>query len=74
MAVIKWTKEYLEDEGFDGLVWPGICSCENIDLRPCEDQNEDCRPGYLVKCDGCDEYSHCLSEDKLYECYRENTA
>lgn len=44
---------YLKENGFDGLMCPGIsCSCVLDDLIPCIDNYfEHCTPGYKVPCD-----------------------
>jgi hypothetical protein len=41
-------KEYLKENGFDGLQNGGECGCELSDLAPCVDNIIWCTPGYKV--------------------------
>jgi len=58
--VLEIVKRYLLDNGYDGLYYPGECSCDVDDLAPCGgDLNSvaDCRPGHRVPCqcgEGCE--------------------
>ncbi len=51
--IIAIVTEYLEDNEYDGLFWPGECACLIGSLFPCDaDQLPgECEPGY--KKDGC---------------------
>lgn len=50
MTVRDIVKQYLLDNGFDGLCDPdGTCSCKIADLAPCC-SSFDCEPGYKVPC------------------------
>lgn len=40
------SKEWLEANGFDGLLIAGECGCELSDLRPCGEDWKSCTPGY----------------------------
>ncbi len=44
-------RQYLNENGYDGLYSEGECACKLDDLFPCDDPNEDCQAGYLNKCD-----------------------
>ena len=44
-------KQYLEQNGFDGLVEQfGECGCEVSDLFPCGTPHESCRAAYKIPC------------------------
>lgn len=45
-------KDYLEKNGYDGLVdYNGECGCDLKDFMPCEGiEIQGCRPGYKVPC------------------------
>ena len=50
-------KEWLENNGYDGLYYDGECGCMLDDLAPCcGDEIMDCQAGYKTKCtnNGCD--------------------
>jgi len=48
MDVKTIVKNYLEENGFDGLFQPGECACLNSELCPCEGYGiETCEAGYL---------------------------
>lgn len=53
-------KDYLTQNGYDGLFFPGECACLKEDLEPCGHLNKDCQPGYRVEStnpdDDCDWY------------------
>ena len=52
MDVIAIVKDYLEENGFDGLVLPDEeCGCVIDDLAPCLNDISQCRAGYKVPCD-----------------------
>lgn len=57
-TIMEITREYLEKNGYDGLVGlDGECGCELDDLFPCEFEGVgDCQAGYKVACTGGD---HC---------------
>ena len=46
-TIAQIVKEYLQENDFDGLFFPGVCSCELKDLFPCGDNCADCQAGYL---------------------------
>lgn len=41
----------LKKHGYDGLFFPGECSCKIGDLMPCNSDCSACQPGYLQPCD-----------------------
>ena len=42
-------KQYLTDNGFDGLTEPdGECACDIKDLAPCDNNCINCIPGYKI--------------------------
>ena len=51
-APIQWGKhlcyrEWLDENGYDGLYVSGTCACDLSDLAPCgEGPSSDCKPGY----------------------------
>ena len=45
-----YTKERLDELGFDGLFADGECACENSDLYPCGTDGKGCKPGYKHDC------------------------
>jgi len=59
-------KEYLVQNGFDGLHNEAECGCELDDLIPCHENCSQCQPGYKivppsnVDCD----YDFYICEDK----------
>lgn len=57
MTVIEIVQGYLEQNGYDGLFYPGECACRKSDLAPCGNINEQCQPGYLQPCpESCGEH------------------
>lgn len=57
MNVREIIKKHLEDNGFDGLYnTDGECACLKDDLLPCQDDSQECEPGYKGPCNGsfCD--------------------
>ena len=46
-------KEYLEENGYDGLYYDD-CACSVEDLIPCDEPNTNCQPGYKGACNGGD--------------------
>ena len=53
MNVREIVKAYLIENGFDGLYNPDNqdgCGCKINDLFPCEEIQDECCAGYLVKC------------------------
>jgi len=47
-TVIKIVKQYLQDNGFTGLVDPNApCGCSLEDLKPCGMDPSECQPGHL---------------------------
>ena len=56
MTIKDITVKYLQENGYDGIVFPGMCSCVIDDLAPCDGPWLDCEPGYKGKCtcgEGC---------------------
>lgn len=45
MNVIDIVANYLRENGYDGLYNPGVCACELSDLRPCDSEFAECKPG-----------------------------
>lgn len=56
MDVLGILKQYLIDNGYDGLHTPGECACKLDDLWPCGEDLSLCEPGYLADCKGCNHY------------------
>jgi len=55
VSEIIW--DHLRILGFDGLYWPGECSCTLDDLIACGSDPSECYPGYKQDCtcgQGCD--------------------
>ena len=50
MTVNKILEDYLKANGFDGLFYPGECSCVIGDLQPCGLTMLDCEPGNKMPC------------------------
>ena len=51
MTVREIVAEYLRANGYDGLWSPNHwCACLLGDLMPCEDDGNECEPGYRVDC------------------------
>ena len=48
MTVKEIVREYLEENGFDGLYNVGECGCQNKDLMPCEEGSECCIAGHFI--------------------------
>jgi hypothetical protein len=48
MTVQEILVEYLEANGFDGLVFPGECGCSIDDLLACGENFHHCEPGYKI--------------------------
>ncbi len=52
-------QQYLKDNGYDGLFYPGECACKVDDLIPCNaDCYMDCEPGYVTPCNCGDHDFH----------------
>jgi hypothetical protein len=48
--IINIVKEYLIDNGYDGLYHPiETCGCVLREIAPCEGCVFECRPGYKIK-------------------------
>ena len=60
MDVKQIVKQWLEQNGYDGLYAPGCCACLVTDFMPCGDACQDCEPGYKAPCDG--EPNFCYGE------------
>lgn len=57
MNVQEIVIQYLRQNGFDGLYYPGECGCEINDLAPCGEMTGQCEPGVKKSCtcgEGCD--------------------
>jgi len=48
MNALEIVKKYLEENGYDGLYYPGECACENDDLAPCGEDISKCDAGYFT--------------------------
>lgn len=72
MKIKEIIKEYLNNNGYDGLFCPGECACKKDDLMPCDEYMMDCEPGYLIekKCADAeyDWYIGAKKESKIEEC------
>lgn len=80
MNGIDMIREYLQQNGYDGLVCDDDdCACSIEDLAPCVSNLGrgvfecralfDCQPGYKVICDNhCSKNDYCLSNDKDEKC------
>jgi len=56
MNVREIIKNFLEENGYDGL-YCYYCACKIDDLMPCEEEGiPDCKPGYVQKCP-CEKYA-----------------
>ncbi len=51
-TVIEIIREYLKQNGYDGLAGDD-CGCEVDDLQPCCSDCGSCEPGYKVPCSDC---------------------
>jgi hypothetical protein len=71
MTIREIVAEYLEKNGFDGLM-SECCACARTDIgKDCGIDNNywlGCTPGYWIKCDGCDEHQFCLSPTPGGDC------
>jgi len=50
-------QQYLVDNDYDGLFFPGECACLKENLFPCGSGFEECTAGYKTECtcgQGCD--------------------
>lgn len=57
MNVIDMVEHWLEIQGYEGLYYEDMCSCETSNLAPCGQIQGDCQPGYKLPCncgDSCD--------------------
>jgi hypothetical protein len=46
MTVKEIIKKYLQDNGYQGLYYPGDCGCSMEDLIACSEDCSECEPGY----------------------------
>jgi hypothetical protein len=46
MNVKQIVKQYLTENGYDGLYWYA-CGCRKGDLFPCDANPDRCKPGYI---------------------------
>jgi len=51
MDVVNIVQEWLKENGYDGLYYPGICACKVDELIPCGQINGECRAGHIQKQD-----------------------
>ena len=49
MNIKSIVKEYLEQNGYDGLYQDDNCACQNSDIMPCDEPYPDCKAGYFQK-------------------------
>jgi len=63
MDVKEIVEKYLEENGFDGLFYPGECACRCGDLAPCDHILLECEPGYLDR-DTTGEFDFVISSKK----------
>lgn len=63
ICVRKILTDYLKENGFDGLTYPGECGCEIGDLAPCDNLRLDCEPGYKIA-DPTGEYDYLITTKK----------
>lgn len=63
MNVREILVEYLESNGFDGLVCSGECGCDISDLIPCENNQSACEPGYRIP-DKTGEFDYLITTKK----------
>jgi hypothetical protein len=71
MVDVKTTiKEYLEENGYDGLYNGEIqCCCKKDELFICGEVYLDCRAGYLAQCpDWVNDGSYCIGGTKGKKC------
>lgn len=67
MDVRQIIEAHLVENGFDGLFYPGECSCVRGDIAPCGNISLDCKPGYTVPCScGASAHTH-IGPHKLAE-------
>jgi hypothetical protein len=63
MSIKEYIIEKLKEDGYGGLYLPGECGCSLEDFALCGDDFLECKPGYLRKCENCDEKS-CSFRDR----------
>lgn len=50
MTVLEIVREYLKENGYDGLCNPELeCGCGLDDLAPCGEMGMDCEPAYVAE-------------------------
>lgn len=65
MTVIDMVKKALEEAGYDGLYNGYLkCACINDDLRPCDSDFSECKPGYRHDTPDHLDYDWIISEVK----------
>jgi len=57
-------REWLYNNGYDGLYDEYECGCELEDLMPCGRPNPDCMPGYKVVCPKGHGFDFMITGDK----------
>ena len=60
MTVKEIVKQYLEQNGYDGLYHEDLeCGCSLDDFAPCGDMSEHCEIGYTNACATCTKREDC---------------
>jgi hypothetical protein len=78
MKIIEIVESGLKQNGFDGLVNPGLCGCLIGDLSPAECICSDCEGGYKHTHSKTGEWitskkKDSISDDEIQECIDECT-
>jgi hypothetical protein len=61
MTVKEIVKTYLKKNKYDGLYSAtGLCGCEMDDLFPCDNNFDDCKPGFKKFCVADEDCKYCL--------------
>lgn len=72
MTLKEIVKQYLDDNGFDGLCGDD-CGCSKDDLFPCGEIQDECNAAYRCNCDkSCGEFSQCFTPSKMDRCWRKD--
>ena len=60
MMVTGMVKEYLQQNGYDGLCnTDGECGCSLEDLAPCGEMSDACAAAYKCECEDCQDKYDC---------------
>lgn len=63
------TKQYLEENGYVGLInFREGCCCNLDNFAPFGKPEADCVAGYRVECSGCEKYDFCIVLNKWHKC------